>query len=104
MRDVIHPVTKRIQVNPANRYAVRRNIHQPPKESFVRRLQVNDHNGIQFHLFDSWLLKKPSVRADPPGSASAPSTPVRVQWLHRVATLAIQDLGPLHQLRTAQSQ
>jgi hypothetical protein len=61
MSDVIHPVAKSIQIDSANRDALCCYVQQAPKETFMRRLEIDDDYGIQLHTFvispHPWLIQ-----------------------------------------------
>src|SRR5260370_39994638 len=49
MRDVIHPILERIEVDSTNCYAVRSYVQQTPEESLPGTVQTDDDDGIQLH-------------------------------------------------------
>src|SRR5712691_7851972 len=49
MRDVIHPILERIEVDSTNCYAVRSYVQQTPEESLPGTVKTDDHDGIQLH-------------------------------------------------------
>ena len=53
MRNVVHPVVKRVQVDTTDRHSICCDIQQTSEEPLPRRMQINDNDGIELDIFSA---------------------------------------------------
>src|SRR5207302_1366214 len=62
MRDMIHPIFERVEIDATHRDAMRCHVQQTPKETFSGAVKIKNDDRIQFHIEHSPLSKASARR------------------------------------------